>query len=223
MTDSIQISNKSRSSSSKSEFVLPSLLLWWFTQVAILFSYFLYLAIAVSLIPGKIVPGALLSDGSRLHYRCNGQFFQPISLFMFLHWFFFFFIPIWLMHFSCKWNGAVLATFGYLQVLGVFAQYLCFFFWVETIGEWCSGTVHAILHSGVILFWTVGCRFDAMQRFSVAKKASWLDIPRTSDLEFRFSKRETQIPRAHHYNPISLITINYDIFLSLITHFTIFF
>lgn len=42
------------------------------SSVAILFSYFLYLAIAVSLIPGKIVPGALLSDGSRLHYRCNG-------------------------------------------------------------------------------------------------------------------------------------------------------
>lgn len=43
-----------------------------FTSVGILFSFFVYLAGAGSLIPGKIVTGATLSDGSRLYYRCNG-------------------------------------------------------------------------------------------------------------------------------------------------------
>nr|WEU38176.1 sterol C-14 reductase [Paris polyphylla] len=42
------------------------------SSVKILFSYLGYLAIAGSILPGKIVPGAVLSDGSRRHYRCNG-------------------------------------------------------------------------------------------------------------------------------------------------------
>ncbi|GAV61694.1 LOW QUALITY PROTEIN: ERG4_ERG24 domain-containing protein, partial [Cephalotus follicularis] len=40
--------------------------------VAILVIYFTYLAIAGSLLPGKVVPGIILPDGTRLHYRCNG-------------------------------------------------------------------------------------------------------------------------------------------------------
>ncbi|KAF9680169.1 hypothetical protein SADUNF_Sadunf06G0093100 [Salix dunnii] len=41
-------------------------------SVAILVTFFTYLAIAGSLIPAKLVPGVTLQDGSRLHYRCNG-------------------------------------------------------------------------------------------------------------------------------------------------------
>ncbi|BBH09451.1 Ergosterol biosynthesis ERG4/ERG24 family [Prunus dulcis] len=40
--------------------------------VVILALFFAYLAIAGSILPGKVVPGATLPDGSRLHYRCNG-------------------------------------------------------------------------------------------------------------------------------------------------------
>ncbi|XP_077230693.1 ergosterol biosynthesis ERG4/ERG24 family [Tasmannia lanceolata] len=42
------------------------------SSVILLLSFFVYLAIAGSLLPGKIIPGAILSDGTRLHYRCNG-------------------------------------------------------------------------------------------------------------------------------------------------------
>ncbi|KAG5584156.1 hypothetical protein H5410_044590 [Solanum commersonii] len=42
------------------------------TSVAMLIGYFLYLATVGSILPGKLVPGATLSDGTRLHYRCNG-------------------------------------------------------------------------------------------------------------------------------------------------------
>ncbi|XP_047976549.1 delta(14)-sterol reductase [Salvia hispanica] len=42
------------------------------TSVAMLLGYFTYLAIFGSILPGKVVPGATLSDGTRLHYRCNG-------------------------------------------------------------------------------------------------------------------------------------------------------
>lgn len=36
--------------------------------------FFLYLAIVGSILPGQVVPGVILPDGTRLHYRCNGQF-----------------------------------------------------------------------------------------------------------------------------------------------------
>lgn len=48
-----------------------------------LLGYFTYLAIFGSILPGKVVPGATLSDGTRLHYRCNGQkydFCTPIKI-----------------------------------------------------------------------------------------------------------------------------------------------
>ncbi|KAF3795396.1 Delta(14)-sterol reductase [Nymphaea thermarum] len=54
-------------SSLSSLMVLPS----W-SGAIVLTSYFGYLAIAGSILPGKLVPGAVLSDGTRLHYRCNG-------------------------------------------------------------------------------------------------------------------------------------------------------
>ncbi|XP_057549025.1 delta(14)-sterol reductase isoform X1 [Amaranthus tricolor] len=42
------------------------------SSVGLLLSYFGYLAIFGSFLPGKIIPGVTLADGSRLHYRCNG-------------------------------------------------------------------------------------------------------------------------------------------------------
>ncbi|KAK4396470.1 Delta(14)-sterol reductase [Sesamum angolense] len=42
------------------------------TSVAMLVVFFTYLAIAGSNLPGRVVPGATLADGTRLHYRCNG-------------------------------------------------------------------------------------------------------------------------------------------------------
>ncbi|XP_031499303.1 delta(14)-sterol reductase [Nymphaea colorata] len=54
-------------SSLSSVMVLPS----W-SGAIVLTSYFGYLVIAGSILPGKLVPGAVLSDGTRLHYRCNG-------------------------------------------------------------------------------------------------------------------------------------------------------
>ncbi|CAN1287620.1 Delta(14)-sterol reductase [Linum perenne] len=47
--------------------LLPS----W-NSVAVLAVYFGYLTIAGSILPGKVVPGVTLQDGSRLYYRCNG-------------------------------------------------------------------------------------------------------------------------------------------------------
>uniref|UniRef100_A0A803P3Q2 Delta(14)-sterol reductase n=1 Tax=Cannabis sativa TaxID=3483 RepID=A0A803P3Q2_CANSA len=41
-------------------------------SVAILAAFFVYLAIAGSILPGKIVPGVTLQDNTRLSYRCNG-------------------------------------------------------------------------------------------------------------------------------------------------------
>lgn len=47
-----------------------------------LLSFFTYLGILGSFLPGKIIPGVTLSDGSRLHYRCNGRpFNHPLCLF----------------------------------------------------------------------------------------------------------------------------------------------
>lgn len=43
-----------------------------FTSVTMLFGFFAYLAIAGSILPGKVVPGVILSDSTRLLYRCNG-------------------------------------------------------------------------------------------------------------------------------------------------------
>ncbi|XP_078434561.1 delta(14)-sterol reductase-like isoform X2 [Wolffia australiana] len=42
------------------------------SSVTILLAYLGYLAIAGSVLPGKLVAGAVLSDGSRIIYRCNG-------------------------------------------------------------------------------------------------------------------------------------------------------
>ncbi|KAL6988349.1 Delta(14)-sterol reductase [Sarracenia purpurea var. burkii] len=41
-------------------------------SVAMIMGFFAYLGIAGSIIPGKLIPGVSLSDGTRLHYRCNG-------------------------------------------------------------------------------------------------------------------------------------------------------
>lgn len=43
-----------------------------------LLGFFAYLGIAGTVIPGKVVPGVILSDGTRLHYRCNGSFSHSI-------------------------------------------------------------------------------------------------------------------------------------------------
>lgn len=50
------------------------------TSVGLLVSYFGYLAIFGSLLPGKIVPGVALPDGTRLHYRCNGLLSLSLSV-----------------------------------------------------------------------------------------------------------------------------------------------
>lgn len=42
------------------------------TSVGLLVAFFTYLALVGSILPGKLVPGATLPDGTRLHYRCNG-------------------------------------------------------------------------------------------------------------------------------------------------------
>ncbi|XP_039015484.1 delta(14)-sterol reductase-like isoform X1 [Hibiscus syriacus] len=52
-------------------FLLHALIPSW-NSVAVLVVFFAYLAIAGSMLPGKLVPGVTLQDGSRLHYRCNG-------------------------------------------------------------------------------------------------------------------------------------------------------
>ncbi|XP_038701739.1 delta(14)-sterol reductase-like [Tripterygium wilfordii] len=55
------------------EFLLHSLIPSSWTSAIILVVFFIYLAIAGSILPGKVVPGVILQDGSRLHYRCNGM------------------------------------------------------------------------------------------------------------------------------------------------------
>ncbi|KAG8504092.1 hypothetical protein CXB51_002420 [Gossypium anomalum] len=52
-------------------FLLQALIPSWIS-VAVLLIFFAYLAIAGSILPGKLVPGVTLQDGSRLYYRCNG-------------------------------------------------------------------------------------------------------------------------------------------------------
>ncbi|CAM8931053.1 unnamed protein product [Rhodiola kirilowii] len=51
--------------------LLQALIPSW-TSVGMLASYFAYLGLIGSVLPGKIVPGAVLQDGTRLYYRCNG-------------------------------------------------------------------------------------------------------------------------------------------------------
>ncbi|KAG0497371.1 hypothetical protein HPP92_002062 [Vanilla planifolia] len=41
-------------------------------SVGVLFTYLGYLALAGGILPGKVIPGALLPDGNRVYYRCNG-------------------------------------------------------------------------------------------------------------------------------------------------------
>ncbi|KAL8152312.1 hypothetical protein V2J09_010072, partial [Rumex salicifolius] len=53
------------------DLLLHSLIPSW-TSASILLGFFVYLAVFGSLLPGKLVPGVVLADGSRLHYRCNG-------------------------------------------------------------------------------------------------------------------------------------------------------
>ncbi|XP_023005820.1 delta(14)-sterol reductase-like [Cucurbita maxima] len=53
------------------EFLLQLAIPSW-EAVAILFIFFVYLAIAGSVLPGRIIPGVILPDRTRLHYRCNG-------------------------------------------------------------------------------------------------------------------------------------------------------
>ncbi|KDP35309.1 hypothetical protein JCGZ_09468 [Jatropha curcas] len=52
-------------------FLLHALIPSW-NSVVVLAFFFFYLAIAGSILPGKVVPGVTLQDGSRLYYRCNG-------------------------------------------------------------------------------------------------------------------------------------------------------
>ncbi|XP_015898691.4 delta(14)-sterol reductase isoform X2 [Ziziphus jujuba] len=52
-------------------FILQGLIPSW-NSVAMLCGFFLYLAIVGSILPGQVVPGVILPDGTRLHYRCNG-------------------------------------------------------------------------------------------------------------------------------------------------------
>lgn len=42
------------------------------SAAGILLSFLIFLAVAGAILPGKNVLGVLLSDGTRLHYRCNG-------------------------------------------------------------------------------------------------------------------------------------------------------
>lgn len=58
-------------------FLLHALIPSW-TSAGMIMSFLAYLGLAGSILPGKVVPGAMLSDGTRLHYRCNGL----LSLFL---------------------------------------------------------------------------------------------------------------------------------------------
>ncbi|MED6160133.1 hypothetical protein PIB30_048507 [Stylosanthes scabra] len=51
--------------------LLQALIPSW-NSAYLLLGFFAYLAIVGSIVPGKLVPGAVLADGTRLHYRCNG-------------------------------------------------------------------------------------------------------------------------------------------------------
>lgn len=51
--------------------LLISLIPSW-NSAGLLLVFFTYLRFAGSILPGKLIPGVTLSDGSRLYYRCNG-------------------------------------------------------------------------------------------------------------------------------------------------------
>ncbi|XP_072092003.1 delta(14)-sterol reductase isoform X7 [Arachis hypogaea] len=51
--------------------LLQALIPSW-NSAYLLLGFFAYLAIAGSIVLGKLVPGVVLADGTRLHYRCNG-------------------------------------------------------------------------------------------------------------------------------------------------------
>ncbi|XP_021288145.1 delta(14)-sterol reductase-like [Herrania umbratica] len=52
-------------------FLLHALIPSW-NSVGILAIYLAYIAIASFILPAKVVPGMIMQDGTRLHYRCNG-------------------------------------------------------------------------------------------------------------------------------------------------------
>ncbi|KAJ0619562.1 putative delta(14)-sterol reductase [Helianthus annuus] len=47
-------------------------------SVYLLLGFLSYLGISGSVLPGNVVAGASLADGTRLHYRCNGKFLATI-------------------------------------------------------------------------------------------------------------------------------------------------
>lgn len=53
-------------------YALGNALIPSWTSVCVLSAFFTYLGLIGSVIPGKVVPGAILQDGTRLHYCCNG-------------------------------------------------------------------------------------------------------------------------------------------------------
>ncbi|EPS72564.1 delta14-sterol reductase [Genlisea aurea] len=51
-------------------------------SIGLLLSYFAYLAVAGSVLPGRIVPGVILSDGTQINYRCNGLLLLTLLVFL---------------------------------------------------------------------------------------------------------------------------------------------
>ncbi|XLT10085.1 hypothetical protein HN51_055878, partial [Arachis hypogaea] len=66
-SSSIQGSHMLMKLSSLLQALIPS----W-NSAYLLLGFFAYLSIAGSIVLGKLVPGVVLADGTRLHYRCNG-------------------------------------------------------------------------------------------------------------------------------------------------------
>ena len=51
-----------------------------YLQAGFSLAYFCYLALAGFLLPGKLIPGIVLVDKTRSHYRCNAFFFKATEL-----------------------------------------------------------------------------------------------------------------------------------------------
>ncbi|KAL5974557.1 hypothetical protein ACLOJK_031227 [Asimina triloba] len=71
-------------------------------------------AIAGPVLPGKIVAGAALPDGTRLHYRCNGQIFflsRPLCIYSCVT------ISIQVQNFAFNTKGRGLVHAGLLSLL----------------------------------------------------------------------------------------------------------